>query len=128
MAPFAHTIGSRYEETKDLDIAELAKIVRKDIAAAKETGDLPKNAKYSVRIERYSMSQAINVSVTINRSARKQYDPLNPRSYGRNPEASAIVTTIRGFLDSLNYDNSDPMTDYYCERFHTNVTVAGTED
>lgn len=89
--------GSKYEETKDLDIAEVAKLVRKDLAALK----LP--VKPSVRISRYSGGQSLDVSVKME----------------RNPE---VAKKIRAILDSYNFDESDSQSDYFCVRFYGHVT------
>jgi hypothetical protein len=89
--------GSKYEETKDLDIAEVAKLVRKDLAALK----LP--VKPSVRISRYSGGQSLDVHLKME----------------RDPE---LAKKIRAILNSYNFDESDSQSDYFCVRFYGHVT------
>ncbi len=55
-------IGSKYVHGRDL--ADVAKLVRADIAAAVKAGVLPAGLKVSVRIRRYSMGQSLDVFVT----------------------------------------------------------------
>ena len=87
--------GSRYEATKDLDIAEVAKLVRKDIKS-----DIP-TIKTSVRVQRYSMGCSINVEML-------EYSIVLKLHYRKQ---------IRKILDSYNYDKSDVMTDYFDYKF-----------
>lgn len=135
----AHTIGSKYAETQDLDIAEVAKLVRKDLKAAIKAGQLPTDAKFSVRIDRYSMGQSLDVRVTLlDRPARVAID--DPRSSVHNDpryvdhparlattEAANITSTITAIIAAYNYDDSDHTTDYYHVRFSADVTVKGAE-
>lgn len=60
------TVGDRYDETSGLDLAGVAKLIRADINAALTAGTLtlPAGAKLSVRIDRASMYQAIQVKLT----------------------------------------------------------------
>lgn len=120
MPAFAHTIGSKYETTKDLDITEVAKLIRKDIKATQSTGDLPADAKFSVRIERYNLGQSIDVKATL------PDRPALTEAYIYTPEAKAIVATVHSIVDAYGYDNSDTLSDYHCVRFFSNVTVRGT--
>lgn len=126
---FAHTIGSRYTETSDLDIADIAKLVRKDIKAAVKTGLLPADVKYGVRIERYSLGQSINVRATLpDRPARVQDDYAYPGHYGYTTEATQIMAVLRRIVESFNYDNSDMLSDYFSQRFFAHVNVDGTRE
>jgi hypothetical protein len=94
------TIGTKYEQTKDLDIAQIAKLVRQDIAAEVKAGLLPK-VKYSVRISRYSMGQSLDVTIG-------QAD--------RSP-----IQRIEAIVFAYNYDGSDSQTDYFDNRFYTHI-------
>lgn len=132
----AHTVGNLYEATRDLDVAEIAKRVRRDIKAAKIVGDLPTDAKTSVRIRRYSMGQSIDVYVTLPRPARVpstdrrssrhgEIEFGRPVEYTVTVEAANISATVRGILEAYNYDDSDTMTDYFDRRFYADVVIRG---
>ena len=51
------TIGSKYDSK--LDIKEIAKLVRKELKKFKKHGH-----KFSVRIDRFSMGQALRIAIT----------------------------------------------------------------
>lgn len=126
---FAHTIGNKYMETRDLDIAEVAKLVRKDIKAAVKNGHLPADTKYSVRIERFSMGQAINITATLpDRPARVRIDREYDGQYGYTNESNAINAVLNAIVNAYNYDNSDVLTDYFQVRFYCTPQVDGTRE
>ena len=52
--------GDRYNGK--MDVADVAKLIRKDIREAKKAGELDKGLKTSVRIERFSMGQSITIT------------------------------------------------------------------
>lgn len=136
LARRAHTIGSKYEQTRDLDIAEIAKLIRKDIAATIKNGDLPGKAemKVTVRISRFSMGQSIDVNAKLlDRAARVTDDNPESVAYGRGypgsfaytHEALAIDHKLQAIVDAYNYDNSDSLTDYHENKFYGMVSVTG---
>lgn len=100
-----HTIGINYEETKDLDIKEIAKLVRRDIKQAYPT------FKTSVRIERYSMGQSLNVTIQ------------NTDTIRRSEAANAIEKAIKNIVDAYNFDDSDSASDYFHVRFYSHIKV-----
>lgn len=101
-----HYIGSKYEETKDLDIKDLAKLVRTEIKDKVKQGDFPQ-AKYSVRISRYNFGQSMHVDVTM------------PYTYKRRkPKAEdELQGSIDDILKQYNYDAGDAMMDYHDSNF-----------
>lgn len=100
------TIGTKYEETKDLDIKDIAKLVRTDLKQAYP------DYKFSVRIERFSMGQAINVEV-FNTGVDNRWED----------EGRALQQKLEKIIDAYSYDNSDPMTDYFHTRFYSHVYI-----
>ena len=124
-----HYVGAKYEATKNLDIAEIAKLVRKDIKAAVKSGDLPK-AKYSVKISRYSMGRSITVAVTglemetanmerhlaeaRDRSLRHRGVPVGKLM---TEEAYELEAKVEALVNAYNFDRSNPMEDYYNSAF-----------
>lgn len=102
--------GSRYRETKDLDIVEVAKLIRKDLAAKKEQRESPLfGLKTSVRIQRYSMGQSIHLDAWA--------DP------GAGMNHMAIKQSLFAVAECYNYDRSDSQSDYFDVKFHVSTRV-----
>ncbi len=132
------TVGTKYEATKDLDIAEIAKRVRADIKNAVSQRALPP-AKYIVRIERYSMGQAINVSVThvekpgfvLSNPLRVRWDLANP--YGSLSSAPEGALCLHSFdarmiletLEEIVFDYNYKQSNSYNSRFHASIGYGG---
>lgn len=126
--------GSKYN--RDLDVAEVAKLLRKDIAAARKDGSLalPAHAKVSVRIDRYSMGCSIDVVVRGCTPAELWNVPGADADYvdgewtsyggGRTPMREAADAKLNELLNAYKRDNSDSMTDYYDVNFAGHVTFA----
>lgn len=93
--------GTKY--SRDLDVAEIAKLIRSDIKEAVKTGTLPK-VKYTVRIQRFANGRAIDVHV-----------------WDGAEKNVAIVRGLREITDAYNYDHSDPASDYFNVNFHCSV-------
>jgi len=103
-------MGSRYQETKDLNIVEVAKLIRVDLAEEKLKKDSPLfGLKTSVRIQRYSMGQAIHLEAKV-----------NPTS---EVNRAAIKKELFAVGERYNYDRSDPQSDYYDQRFHVGTHI-----
>lgn len=125
------TTGNKYEETKDLDIKEIAKLVRKDIAQAKKEGTLPKNLKVSVKIDRYSMGQSLNVTIKSGLDCpllNKEWFEQEKNSCGQLPtveryttEAKLVQSVLKNIVNSYNYDDCDTMSDYFDVRFYSSI-------
>ena len=96
-------LGSKYEETKDLDIKEIAKLVRKDLGS-----EFP-DAKFGVRIQRYSGGQAIHIHIN---------EWPGDDNYDVRSEARLKVAVVAG---RYNKSESDPMSDYHSCRFYSFV-------
>lgn len=138
--------GVKHDATASLDVAEIAKLVRKDIAAEVKAGTLPE-WKYAVRIQRYSGGQSIRAYVVdtkgypVKNPARavcaakvpgwenmgwqKQEDTALALGFSLDqvkPCYSAMVQhalkRLQGILDSYNRDCSDSMVDYFHVRFY----------
>jgi hypothetical protein len=110
--------GTHYAATADLDIAEIAKLIRRDI---KNLGLAP--LKFSVRIDRFSMGQSIDVTISGQDWPTTAYDP----HFGFNrhtPQAAALMGMVEQIIGRYNYDGSDAMTDYYDVRFYSHVQFA----
>jgi hypothetical protein len=99
------SVGSEYWSTRDLDIRDIAKLVRK--ACAHELGD---DLIVSVRISRYSGGQSINVT--------------GRRRKGSDRDRVMLEHQMRCIADRYNYDFSNPMYDYFSKRFFVRAQVA----
>ena len=87
-------IGAKFN--KDLDVADVAKLIRKDLKAAFPA------AKFSVRIERYSMGQRINV-----------YAPSGVRR-----------AKVKSICNAYTFAETDSMTDYCRVNFFLDISYA----
>ena len=101
--------GSRYQETKDLDIVEVAKLVRADIKAAQKLLVLPQ-ANVSVRVERFAGGKALRIAFT-------------PIPTARDWPTWQVRESVRQITDQYNYSESDMMSDFHATKFYTTVTV-----
>ena len=103
--------GSRHVEGQNL--ADVAKLVRGDIANAIRDGLLPAGLKASVRISRYSMGQSLDVRVTacpgvvVLSTRRVRFDVetkgrvFNPRPR-LSTEGSKVLKTIESIVEAYN--------------------------
>lgn len=101
------TVGAKYEEVENMDIKDIAKLVRKDIKEAFPNT----NYKFSVRIERFSMGRSLKVYVN--------NTGLMPRSV----QASTIESKIQEIVDQYNFDDSDWLSDYSHVNFYSSVRL-----
>lgn len=125
--------GSKHDATRNLDIAEIAKRMRTDIKAL----GLASGIKTSVRIQRYSGGQSIDVRITALpdgfrilsekfASWRKQFPEREHRFPGgaaeqRSAEYHQLVEQLQRVHGAYNRDNSDSMTDYFDVRYYGSV-------
>jgi len=103
-------VGSRYEETRTLDIREIAKLVRAEVKAA-----FP-DKKTSIRIERYAGGQSLHVRMI-------DCDPAFVSAEGRSAR-----TELNRIAQQYNFDFSDVEQDYFHVRFFVEVEVQGPRD
>lgn len=98
--------GAKYRETQDLNIVEIAKLVRKDLKEAFPT------YKAKVQIEKYSMGCSLHIQLN--------GTGFNARDAKDSEAVQALKQAVRQVADEYNYDDSDPMTDYYSTKFYAN--------
>jgi len=123
--------GTKYQ--RDLDVKEIAKLVRADIKEAIRKKRLPKGTKVSVRISRYSGGRSVDAYIkhlggerVINPAWVKWHDE-NPNGYFGDapPRYTATAThalkTVAALIAAYNFDDSDHQTDYFCVNFHSNT-------
>jgi hypothetical protein len=116
---YRNVIGSKYEATRDLDIAEIAKRIRKELAAAFTGG-----WKFRVRISRYSMGRSLNVDLL--KAPYVLVEKAPDRDEGMiqwqlNARGKLAEEKAKGIVDAYNYDRSEPESDYFDSRFNGGV-------
>lgn len=113
--------GTKYD--RDLDVVAIAKLLRKDLKAARATTlvMLPAHVKISVTTSRYSMGCSLTVRIKGLREVEKWIggDYLN----GRTPLYLAAREACTKLMEAYLRDNSDTMTDYYDVNFAGDVVV-----
>jgi hypothetical protein len=151
---YERSYGARYDEPgKYARVADIAKLIRRDIKEAIGRGDLPGRASnYSVRSESFSGGSAIRVKAIGLDGLYQQCEGFVPASedgYGRRacgdpwckaggrhadlPHAryhdilSVEGRRVEGILKSIhsayNHDGSDVMTDYFDVRYYGGVDI-----
>ena len=127
--------GAKHDATRNLDIAEIAKRMRADIKAL----NLPTGTKTSVRIQRYSGGQSIDLRITglpegfqllsdKHASWRKQFPNQEHRFPGgvedqRSEAYHQLKQQLERVHGAYNRDNSDGMTDYFDRRYYGSVEL-----
>jgi hypothetical protein len=113
------TVGPKYVE--GLDIVDVAKLVRKDVAAARRAGKLASDVKVSVRISRYSMGQTLIAVATL---PRPEVVYLDGR-HRHTAEATAVSELLGGLLADYQTSTVDHLTDYSRQNYFTSVSIDG---
>lgn len=119
------TTGSNYKNTSDLDLADVAKLVRKDIRRA-----LP-GYKFSVRISRYSGGQSLKAELRalpadVEILDCAENDPRWPDEEAfrvSGPMAEAL-SLAEGILNSYNRRDVDIQSDYWNVRFFADASAS----
>jgi len=124
------TTGTKYDATRDLDIAQIAKLIRSDLKAA--------GYKASVRISRYSMGQSVDVEIkALPKGSDLSTAVVWVGSYGATDDApytgpecigrdgwfrpAAPKAAVEEIVNAYNRVSSDSQTDYYNSKFHASV-------
>lgn len=130
--------GSAYRRTQNLDIKEIAKLIREELAI-----EFP-GCKFSVKIDRYSMGQSIDVSIQdvdfdplhadlkkALASGKSYDDYVRDREYFNNGSSSKPVynaaydkfaAKVKSIVQQYNMDDSDSQSDYFHTRFHSSIS------
>lgn len=97
------------------DIKDIAKEIRKDL---KEV--FGKEFKFSVRIQRFSGGQAINIDI---KKAPTYACYTDTESYpdSRTYVKKYVLDKIKEIINHYNYNNSDIMTDYFDVGFYSHI-------
>ena len=130
--------GAKHDATANLDIRDIAKRMRADIKALA----LPAGIKTSVRLQRYSGGQAIDIRITALPSGfpllsdaaaswKKQFPHRANDVPGavvdhRSAEFHRLMQQLERIHGAYNRDNSDSMTDYFDCRYYGSVSLDWT--
>jgi hypothetical protein len=133
--------GSKYEQAKNMGLAEIAKLMRQDIKLTRKIGqkaagpgalavpdpiaDMPADIKISITSQYYSGGGAIRVMVKNIPEAWgfiKEEDHWGVMRSVPSPAFAALLVELRVIHFAYNYDNSDITTDYFERNY------AGTVD
>lgn len=116
-------VGSRYDI--NLSITDIAKAVREHA----KTNDILKECKFSITISRASMCQELHVALM---SAPKEVfvdttrKSMQGAHYHKEPltlYGQLVIETITEYVQSYNYDDSDPYTDYFNVNFYVSINI-----
>lgn len=101
--------GDKYDG--NLDVAEIAKLIRADIKEARKAGDLPDDWKYGVRIARFSGGCSIDVNAKSPRPTLR----MNPGMMIAPPDAERDVEVPRP-RHYVPYDETAPLPEFITMR------------
>jgi hypothetical protein len=127
--------GKKFD--RSMDIKEVARLVRKDINAAKRAGLLPRSMKISVAISRYSMG--CSLSIVVREWPGRVVNPawclghiLDPHGMARAPrlteQGNRWIEALEALANEYNYDRSDSTTDYYDKAFYLGISFGDAEE
>lgn len=106
-----HTIGSKYEATKDITGSELVKLIKDDIRT-----QLPKTYKVLAQKELYAGGWSIHFQIK-NTGIDKYGSPEDREA------AKTLEKKVHDIVESYNFDDGDTMSDYYHVRFYHHIRV-----
>lgn len=101
--------GSKFQLTKGFRVAEIAKLIRREVRDCLKAGVIPAY-KYSVRTDHGSLHSVIVISIN---------------TLGASIEDRSFVAVLKNIGNQYNYDNSEIETDYFDKRFFFRVQLDG---
>ncbi len=128
---YERSYGAKYD--KNLGTKEIAAAFRQDVKTAKAKGELPKDLKLSVTMDRFAGGSSIHVDIKgglgcplfnpewLEAVAAAGNDWNRPNSERYNPEAAAIEKKLEGMLQAYNHDGSDSQSDYFDVKLYGHV-------
>jgi len=103
---YNNIIGSKYESVKDLDIKEIAKLIRQDLKKFKD-------CKFKVNIQRFANGQSLWIKVIKCDLMKILNDRLNP----------IFEKEIEDIINQYNFDKSHPQSDYFHVNFYSHIML-----
>lgn len=127
------TTGSKYQ--RGMDTAQVAKLVRADIKAAKKAGTLPASLETSVRISRFAGGSSLSITVTAApvQIHASDYMAHHVRTKGHQhwegerftPQARALLAKLEAIGGEYNRTDRDSQADYHNTNFFLHVDFHG---
>lgn len=127
-------------EKSRMDVKDIAKAVREGIKANQKAGSLPKAAKFSVKVSRYSGGQSLNVRVVESPVQMQSFawslfvaeESHYPNGFRAGEErverdsveGARILGLVSEIVDAYNYNNSRSEVDYFDVNFYGDVSVS----
>ena len=109
-------IGSKYNQVKDLDIKDIAKLVREDLKKYKD-------CKFSVSIHRYANGRSLIVKLT-DCSDLNKIQIYNSEYCSNKPILSNnFQDEVKSIINQYNFDKSHLQSDYYHVNFHYHLWI-----
>ena len=109
-------IGSKYNQVKDLDIKDIAKLVREDLKKFKD-------CKFSVSIHRYANGRSLIIKLT-QCSDLNKIQIYNSEYCSNKPILSNnFQDEVKSIIDQYNFDKSHLQSDYYHVNFHYHLWI-----
>ena len=109
-------IGSKYNQVKDLDIKDIAKLVREDLKKFKD-------CKFSVSIHRYANGRSLIIKLT-ECSDLNKIQIYNSEYCSNKPILSNnFQNEVKSIIDQYNFDRSHPQSDYFHVNFYHHLWI-----
>ena len=107
---YNNIIGNKYEQVKNLDIKEIAKLIREDLKQFKD-------CKLKVSISRYANGQSLWVRL------KKCNDPNKLKKEQNYMSISTdFYKQIEDVINQYNFDKSHLQSDYYHVNFSSHIS------
>ena len=71
-------VGGKYDQTKDMEPKDVAKLIRKDVSMLKKAGGLPKGWKVSVKVNHYAWANGFDVTIKRPEGSAPMYRSIRP--------------------------------------------------
>jgi len=139
---FRRWVGDKYEQTRDIPLTEVAKLIRREIAFARKMGrkpakpgdikvpepigDAPPSIRFSVRTRKFSGGAAIDVivgGIPEDWGWTVEDDGWGSQRQVPSPALKELAAELRRVVNAYNYDGSDPTVDLYYKRFYGSVST-----
>jgi hypothetical protein len=106
----AHTVGSKYQQVKNLPLTDIVKLIRKDL---KKFND----CKFSVRKANYTQI-TIELMSCNNQDRFGWFEGYKDKALRLKND---FIKEIKNITDQYNFDNSDSMSDYFHVNFYAYI-------
>jgi len=111
-----NTEGSKYQQVKNLDIKEIAKLIRNDLKKFKD-------CKFSVSIQRYAGGRSVHIKL-MNCSTISKFVKIDrDNDYLSLSFSKDFAKKIDEIVNQYNFDKSHAMSDYFHVNFYSHINI-----